>query len=108
MKVEELKLYNKYKDINNPDIEYIYIGIDNENEYWFLYKEEKLDLPFLYLEDYGLDIDKIINDLNLEIYVNIYGDKYIKEYDYFWYKKEKIEKYLKPHLKDKLDNIINR
>ena len=103
MKVEDLKLYNKYKDINNPDIEFIYIGIDNEvndYDYWFLYKEEKLDLPFLYLEEYGLDIDKIINDLNLETINNKYGEKCIKGCHFICSSKEYIEEYLKPLLKD--------
>ena len=68
MKVEELKLYNKYKHIDNPNIEYIYIGIDSDNEYyWFIYKDE-CDLFFHTLELYGFNPHKIVNDLNLETY----------------------------------------
>ena len=113
MKVEELKLYNKYKDI--PDIsnkEFIYIGVDNENDYCFLHKnkynDDNIDTPFSVLKHYGLNPDKIVKDLNLETFFDEDGYKYIKEYDIIWYQKEEIEKYLKSILKDKLNNIINR
>jgi hypothetical protein len=108
MEVEELKLYNKYQNIDIPHIEFIFIGIDKNNYYCFLYKKKNYNLSFLYLKRYGLNPNKIVKDSNLETYVNKYGDKCIKGCDYFWYEKEKIEKYLKPILKDKLDNITNR
>ena len=110
MRIEQLKLYNKYKNINinNPNIEYIYIGFDKQNSYCFLYKIEDYNLSFTFLKHYGFEPDKIVKELNLEIFYNKYGDKYIKGYCYNWYKKEKIEKYLKPYLKDKINNILNR
>jgi hypothetical protein len=107
MKVEQLKLYNKYKEINEPDRELIYIGNGNKDYYCFLYKDENDYTYLLSLNYYGLNPDKIINDLNLEI-INEYGEKCIKGYSWFFYKKEYIEKYVKPILKDKLNNILNR
>ena len=107
MKPEQLKLYNKYKDKNYPEIEYIYIGIDSDNEYyWFIYKDE-CDLFFHTLELYGFNPHKIVNDLNLEI-ININNFNYIKGYNWEICPKHFVETNLKPILKDKLNNIINR
>jgi hypothetical protein len=106
MKVKELKLYNKYKNINNPNKELIYIGISN-NYYFFLYKTV-YNTSFSFLKRYGFDPDKIVNDLSLETFIHKNGNKYIKGYDYAFYLKEHIEIYFKQHLKDKLKNIINR
>ena len=106
MKPEQLKLYNKYKNINYPTIEFIYIGITN-NHYIFLYKNEIINLSFSNLNVYGLNPDKIAKDLNLEI-VKKYGNKYITCYYLLSYSKEYIETNLKPILKDKLNNILNR
>ena len=107
MHINSLKPYNKYKHIDNPNIEYIYIGIDSDNEYYcFLYKSA-VNLPFSYLKNRGLNPDKIVKDLNLEI-INEYGEKCIKGCYYLVYSKENVEEYLKPILKDKLNNIINR
>jgi hypothetical protein len=110
MDINNLKLYNKYKDINNPNTEFIYIGIDNEGDYWFLYKTENANANtyFAKLKYNGLDPDKIVKELNLETF--IYGDsfKFIKGYDYTYCSKEYIEINLKPLLKDKLNNILNR
>ena len=108
MKVKELKLYNKYKNINNPDKEYIYIGIGNNGFYWFLNENEDYNLLFTYLKNNGFDPDKIIKDLNLETYTNIVGIKYIKGYNIFFYSKYDIKTYFKPILKDKINNILNR
>jgi hypothetical protein len=105
MKVKELKLYNKYKHINIQ--EYIYIGIGNNGFYWFLYENNNYKISFSLLKCYGFDPDKITKDLNLETYVNEYGE-YIKEYSFIYYSKQQIEKYFKPILKDKLYNILNR
>ena len=113
MKVKQLKLYNKYKDIGDtPNKEFIYIGVDNENDYCFLFKNKDnhgdIDAPISTLNHYGFDPNKITKNLNLEIDIDNDGYKYIKGYDIIWYEKEEIEKYLKPILKDKLNNIINR
>ena len=107
MKVEQLKLYNKYKHINNPDKEFIYIGNDNDSDYWFLYKNSN-HLSFSSLKDYGFNPSQIIKDLNLEICFNEYGNKFIKGYYYIFYSKVGVEEFFKPILKDKLKNIINR
>ena len=107
MKVEQLKLYNKYKDKDYPTIEFIYIGINKIGYYCFLYKTES-NISFLSLERCGLDPDKIVKDLNLETYTNIVGIKYIKNYSWEIYTKVSIENYFKPHLKDKINNILNR
>jgi hypothetical protein len=104
----ELKLYGKYKHINNPDKEFIYIGNDNDSDYWFLYKNENSIISFSSLKDYGFNPSQIIKDLNLEIIIDGSGNKYIKEYKYIFYSKQQIEINLKPLLKDKLKNIINR
>ena len=108
MDINNLKLYNKYKDINNPNTEYIYIGVDKNNNYLFLFKDKDYDSSFSLLKVYGLNPDKIVKDLNLETF--IYGDgiKCIKGYDWRCFSKEENEKYLKPLLKDKLKNILNR
>jgi hypothetical protein len=117
MKVKQLKLYNKYKDIGDtPNKEFIYVGVDNENDYCFLFKNKDnhgdidIDTAISTLNHYGLDPDKIVNDLNLETFIKYDNDlyKYIKGYDILFCKKEYIENYLKPILKDKLNNIINR
>ena len=106
MKVEDLKLYNKYKNIYFSTIEFIYIGIDNKNKYWFLYKNEDCILKFSTLKRF--DPDKIVKDLKLKTYIDIYGKKYIEGYGYTFYSKKHIKQYFKPILKDKLKNIINR
>ncbi len=106
MKAEELKLYNRYKNIIFPNIDLIYIGIDGHNWYWFLYKNDYLSV--LDLINYGFDPDKIVKDLNLETFIDKNGGKYIKGYFWVNYSKEQIESYLKPILKDKLNKIINR
>ena len=108
MKVEQLKLYNKYKDIDKPDKEFIFIGIVNEDYYCFLYKYENYNSLFSRLRRYILDPDKIVKDLNLETGVYSDGNKYIKGYDWICYSKENIEIFLKPLLKDKINNILNR
>ena len=108
MKVEELKLYNKYKHIDNPDIEFIFIGIDDEGDYWFLYENKNYNILFSSLEFYNFDPDKIVKDLNLEIGVYNSGEKYIKDYGWEICSKHFVETNLKPILKDKLKNIINR
>ena len=108
MKPQDLKLYNKYKHINNSDTGYIFIGVDDENDYWFLYKDQDFDISFYYLKDYGLDPDKIVNNLNLETFIDEDGYKYIKGYNYVFYTKDYIEEFFKPILKDKINNILNR
>jgi hypothetical protein len=105
MKAENLKLYNKYKHINNQ--ESIYIGIGNNGFYWFIYKNNNYNISFSILKRYGFDPEQIVKDLNLETYNNGYGG-YIKEYEWFFFSKEYIETQLKPILKDKLNNILNR
>jgi hypothetical protein len=94
MKVEKLKLYNKYKNINYPDIEFIYIGIDKHKNYCFLFKTNK-NLLFSILKSYGFDPDKIVTDLNLETFIKRGGDKCIKGYWVFYFSKEDIEYGLK-------------
>ena len=108
MKPEQLKLYNKYKNIIYPDIEYIYIGVDKDGFYWFLYKVENVESLVSTLKHFALNPDKIIKDLNLKTFINKYGNKYIKGYDWEFYAQKQIETYFKPHLKDKINNIINR
>ena len=108
MKPKELKLYNKYQYFDIPHIEFIFIGVDNEEYYWFIYKNENYSVYLPMLKYNGFDPEKIVEDLNIETYVDVDGNKFIKEYDYTFYSKEVIEQYLKPILKDKLDNIINR
>ena len=108
MKIKELKLYSKYKDINKPNIELIYIGNENDNYYWFLYKHNNGNSSFSILKRYGFDPDKIVKDLNLGICFDKYGFKYIKECKYRYQSKKYIETNLKPILKDKLKNILNR
>ena len=108
MKVEQLKLYNKYKNTSFPDIEYIYIGIDSENYYSFLIKEKNENISYAMLIAYDLNPDKIVKDLNLETFIDRYRGKHIKDYNWDIYIKQQIEKYFKPILKDKLNNILNR
>jgi hypothetical protein len=108
MKPEELKFYNKYKHINKPNKELIYIGVDNDGDYWFLYKNKDHNSSFSYLKHLGLNPEQIVKDLNLETVVYSSGDKYIKGCDYEYYSITNIKMYLKPILKDKLKNIINR
>ena len=108
MKTEELKLYNKYNHKDYSDKEYIYIGIDKENDYMFLYKNEAYHTSFSLLKNCGFDPEQIVNDLNLETYINQYGYIMIKEYRWYTYSKEFIERTFKPSLKDKINNIINR
>jgi hypothetical protein len=108
MKVKQLKLYNKYKNIDYTTIEFIYIGIDDDFEHWFLFNTEIYPILISHLKLYGFDPDKIVNDLNLETFINKDGEKCIKGYSWEIYSKEDTEKYFKPILKDKLKNIINR
>ena len=107
MKVEDLKLYNKYKDIREPNRILIYIGIDHEDDYIFLYKNENVEITCLTLKLLGFNPDKIAEDLNLEI-IDGSGNKYIKKIIWTHHTKKSIEQYVKPLLKDKLKNIINR
>ena len=108
MKVEQLKLYNKYKDIDEKNIEYIYIGVDNYGDYWFIFKNKNNNISFPRLNNYGFNPDKIVKDLNLEIDIDHYGDKYIKGYCWNRCSKQYIETSFRPFLKDKINNIINR
>ena len=109
MKPEELKLYNKYKNINIPDRELIYIGIDNEDgDFWFLFKHKEQDISFSTLKQFVFNPEQIVKDLNLETYIEHNGDKCIKGYYCTWFAKEYVEKNFKPILKDKLNNLINR
>jgi hypothetical protein len=96
MKAEQLKLYNKYTHINVSNKEFIYVGIDNENKYWFLFKNEYYNSSFIFLKHYGFDPDKIVKDLNLETFIDENGKKCIKGYQLYPFKKERIETYLKP------------
>jgi hypothetical protein len=93
MKIEQLKLYNKYRNVNYPDIELIYIGIDNENQYWFLTKKKNYNIPFSDLTFFNLNPDKIVKGLNLETGINYNGEKYIKYYYWIAYSKERVENY---------------
>ena len=98
MKVEKLKLYNKYKYINNPNTEYTYIGIDKRDKtYIFLYEDNIYIKLKEYCNRWGLNYNEIINNIPK-------NKKYNREYR----SKEYIEQYIKPLLKDKLNNIINR
>ena len=112
MKIEQLRLYNKYKDIDETNdideknIEYIYIGIDCD--YFFLYKNENSIISYSLLDYYGFDPNKIIKNLNLETGFYADGNKYITGYDLDFFTKQSVEKYFKPILKDKLNNILNR
>ena len=108
MKIKDLKLYDKYKKINNSDTGYIFIGVDDENDYWFLFKDKDYDSSFSLLKRLGLNPDKIVKDLNLETCVYNSGDKYIKGYCFTFFSKNRVEIFLKPILKDKLNNILNR
>ena len=109
MDINNLKLYNKYKDINLPDREFIFIGyIYNINCYCFLIENKILNTPFSSLKNNGFDPDKIVKELNLEIYFNKNGFKYIKGYYLCFFTKQSVEKHFKPLLKDKLYNILNR
>jgi hypothetical protein len=105
MKVEELKLYNKYESIFNPSKKLIYIGIYND-KYIFLYKNT-LSISFNNLKRAGFDPEQIVKDLNLQTEVSK-GKSFIKGYFWVNYSKEQIESFFKPMLKDKLKNIINR
>jgi hypothetical protein len=96
MKVEDLKLYGKYKDISDPNRKFIYIGVDNEGFYWFLLKYESSNTSFSFLKDYGLDPDKIVKHLNLETFIDEEGREFIKGYDRYYFITGYVEKYLEP------------
>ena len=109
MKIEQLKLYYKYKHIEKPKKELIYVGIDINHRYWFLFKRDNYQILFSDLKRLGLNPDKIIKNLNLETGFDVYGNKYIKGYWLrIYYTKDYIELYFKPILKYKLKNILNR
>ena len=100
MKIEELKLYNKYRDIDYSNREYIYIGIDERDKSYVFLIENDYSINNLYYlcDNWGLDYNEIINNIPKN-----------KNYDRkYFYSKEEIEKYLKPILKDKINNILNR
>jgi hypothetical protein len=102
MKAEELKLYNKYSR-KEYDEEFIYIGMV-EQDYYFLtknnvgsnvieYKHTIISLGFNYdlIEEKVKKLNYCIEDLYIG-YDNI----------------DSVERYFKPILKDKLNNILNR
>ena len=99
MKVEKLKLYNKYKNIDCPDIgEFIYIGIDKrDGDYIFLYEAEDYCDIKDFSNTWGLNYNEIINNIPKN-----------KKYNRNYHSKEYVKTYIKPLLKDKLKNIINR
>ena len=101
MKPEELKLYQKYK-YKDWEEEYIYIG-NSKKYFYFLYKRKNLTLPREILSERNFDIQQTIKDLNLEL--NEDGE--IKDYYLNWFIVEEI-KNLKPSLKERLQNILNR
>ena len=104
MKPEQLKLYNKYYDVNEPNIELTYIGIDKrDGDHIFLYKTDNgytsLDsFKEYYCGVWGLNYDEINNNFNLKNIKMIYHG-YYKPYNLY---------IIKPCLKDKLKNIVNR
>jgi hypothetical protein len=53
MKIEQLKLYQKYKNINNPNKELIFIGLYNNIAYIFLHKNT-LSISFNNLKSHQL------------------------------------------------------
>ena len=109
MKIKELKLYNKYYDVNEPNIELFYIGVDQrDGDFIFLYKKQNNKIHFNLLKHNNFELDKITNNLNLEIGFYKTGDKYIKDYDIFYYSEDSVEEHLKLCLKDKLNNILYR
>jgi hypothetical protein len=95
-KVEDLKLYGKYKNPNKSSREYIFIGIDKDGDYQFLTEGGNLYVLFSHLKYYGFNPDKIVKDLNLETFINEDGEKCIKGYYYAYYSKGHVENYLKP------------
>ena len=111
--MEEYKLYQKYTTDENSDSdfknneEYIFIGMSKTPNYWFLYKSNSkvvtnLTLNLETFTHFGLDFFKIIKDLNLEKNIvnnELYG---------YYVKTTSTNPNLKPLLKDKLKNILNR
>jgi hypothetical protein len=110
--MEEYKLYQKYTTDENSDLdfkknkEYIFIGMSKTPNYWFLYKSNSefvnLNMSLKTFTHFGLDFFKIIKDLNLE--KNVVNDE-LYGYDV---KTTLTNPNLKPILKDKLKNILNR
>jgi len=105
MKPEELKLFNKYKHINIPDKELIYIGIDKrDGDHIFLYKSDSINYEDLNGFKYHCEFWEFTNELyqtlivkinNIEIYYHYYSNNYrLRE--------------IKPFLRRKLKNIMNR
>ena len=113
MKAEELKMGNKYKfpKLKNN---FIYIGYNQDEEnYIFLFQVNKSkydnyeDLRVSKLKRCNIDTNQIIKKLKLEKYIDIDGFEKIRDYDYIEFSKKTISQ-VKPLLKDKLNNIINR
>jgi len=113
--MEEYKLYQKYTTDKNSksdfkkNKEYIFIGMSKTPNYWFLYKSDSevvtnlnLTLNLETFTHFGLDFFKIIKDLNLE--KNVVNNKLHG----FYAKTTLTNPNLKPILKDKLKNILNR
>ena len=103
MKPEQLKLYQIYKYKNWKE-QLIYIGIDTVNDYIFLYKNERYVLSKQFFTNKNLNFDQIVKDLNIELNAN---GNMVKNYNWCPFNINDLQ-YLKPIVKDKLKNIINR
>jgi hypothetical protein len=104
MKLEELKIYNRYKHINIPNEEFIYIGFNKLNNLCFFLIPKNTEYGNAQInvisEALNLDVKQVLSKLNFK-HNNYYFEEYI------WHITYDINKF-KPILKDKLKNILNR
>ena len=103
MKPEKFILYNKYKNINFPNKEFIYIGYNKKNkEYWFLSNNnhEGRFALLRVIEELDLNLKEVLFKLNFE-----YNNDFFQ--NHYWLSFKDVNNF-KPLLNDKLKNILNR
>ena len=112
----KLKLYENYYIDDDFDIEWIYIGITDNNNHFFLSLEKDDDDDYYDFELFESDIKNLglrFSSIQMRFYDYLEfdpkHDEYYLEYNSsYTLSEDEIEERVKPLLKDKLNNIINR
>ena len=108
MKPEKFILYNKYKHIDYPNKELIFVAFDKTDSRkpcMFLFKDES-DEVYSLSKSWNIDFS-FLEDLNIPILREDVSYITISGYSYIWPLASSLKDF-KPILKDKLKNILKR
>jgi len=108
MKPEKFILYNKYKDIDFPNKELIFVAFDKTDSRkpcLFLFKDKPNNVCD-FSKHWNIDFS-FLDNLNIPILGECVSYITISGYSYIWPLALSLKDF-KPLLKDKLKNILNR